>query len=550
MVYPVSSTNGQSEQSLTGKRKPVMLNNETMRYIRAILRGLWLIAIAAVLAGYLAYSFRSRQATTYTSNVRLFIGNAIELPDPDSRQLSTATQLAPIYAELAQSFTVLNDVIEELELNTDVERLGSRIRTRVIEATPILNLSVTWSTPELARDIANLTAQNLIRKSPSGLTDAETLQMSQLSNNIAQLENQITITNEQALTKLEELNEAQITSEDQETIDAISAEYYRIVDQLNTSRSTLAQMSETFINLSGRTNELEVIEEARPGIPNEGINPIIIAVAGLIVGAGFGVGILLLLEYMNNTIRDEYEVDEVLELPVVGQVRRVRGTGKKAADYWNKLVDPNSQLGENYRTMRNTLLPLFEAYPDATWMVVSPNQRDGRTFTTANLSIVASLANFRTLLIDADLRSSNMHTTFDVANNTGLAQMLENSPEELDSQTIRKRVAIRRKKILPNLHIIPSGVNESVQLSENMLTYTYIKEWIDLIRNVNSYDMVLMDTSAASDVSDSYALATRMKAKVLIVVNAGKTKKIAAQNMKARFERSGVEVVGVIINRV
>lgn len=58
---------------------------------------------------------------------------------------------------------------------------------------------------------------------------------------------------------------------------------------------------------------------AAPIRPNKGFNVAIALVVGLIVGGGLA----LLLEYLDNTIKTERDIEKVLELPILGAVPRI-----------------------------------------------------------------------------------------------------------------------------------------------------------------------------------------------------------------------------------
>lgn len=63
----------------------------------------------------------------------------------------------------------------------------------------------------------------------------------------------------------------------------------------------------------------EIKENPTPVKPNPLLN---IAIA-IVVGLMAGVGLAFLLEYMDNTIKDEDDIDRLLELPILGSIQKI-----------------------------------------------------------------------------------------------------------------------------------------------------------------------------------------------------------------------------------
>jgi capsular polysaccharide biosynthesis protein len=63
----------------------------------------------------------------------------------------------------------------------------------------------------------------------------------------------------------------------------------------------------------------EIKENPTPVKPNPLLN---IAIA-IVVGLMAGIGLAFLLEYMDNTIKDEDDIDRLLELPILGSIQKI-----------------------------------------------------------------------------------------------------------------------------------------------------------------------------------------------------------------------------------
>ena len=93
-------------------------------------------------------------APKYTATSRMYItSGSNQIVDLSSLQVST--QLKADYQELVKSSSILQDVIDDLDLDEDVETLKGQITVSNPSDTRILNLSVTTTNAQLSADIAN-----------------------------------------------------------------------------------------------------------------------------------------------------------------------------------------------------------------------------------------------------------------------------------------------------------------------------------------------------------------------------------------------------------
>lgn len=73
-------------------------------------------------------------------------------------ELSLSKSLVDTYAEIVKSRRVLEQVIEELSLDTTYEKLSSKISVTSVNNTEIIKIIVTDTDPTEAKNIANVTA--------------------------------------------------------------------------------------------------------------------------------------------------------------------------------------------------------------------------------------------------------------------------------------------------------------------------------------------------------------------------------------------------------
>jgi capsular exopolysaccharide synthesis family protein len=197
---------------------------------------------------------------------------------------------------------------------------------------------------------------------------------------------------------------------------------------------------------------------------------------------------------------------------------------------------PKSPISEQYRLIRNNLYFSSVDKEIKTIVVTSPEPSDGKSTTSANLSIVLSQQGKQVLLIDADLRKPTVHFAFNVSNLDGLTSVL--------AKEISLEEAII-KSYIPNLDILPSGPippNPSELLGSKSMEMV-----MEDLRE--SYDYIVFDTPPILAVSDSQVMANKCDG-VIMVVASGKTKRDRALKAKDLLEKANSSLLGVIVNGV
>jgi non-specific protein-tyrosine kinase len=519
------------------------VNAETHKYFGYIARWSWLILLIAVIAGGAGYILAANQEPLYIAEAKVFIGNAINNPDPDLAAINVSQRLAPTYAEFAKTHEILAATIENEGFDLTPEELEGMVNTRVILDTTILVIEVTNPNPQLAADLANGIARNLVLNSPSNLTPEEQQQMELQGEQIQELRDQIATMNEQSVEILGQLNDATEAGDNPE-IFRLTDRYNRLVEQMNVTRATLAQLSETLLGLSNRVNRLEIIEAARPPSAPAGVRPIAIGILGLVAGAGVATaGVLLYFEYVDDKLRTESEVRRIMGLPILGTVARDNKVSRNQTRLLKSGDITRTAISESYRTVQAKLLEWLDQSErqkqnSIFYLIASPGSGEGRTFTVANLAVVLAASGLRVLVVDSDTRNPRLHQIFQLDNEHGIATLAEPTNGKSSFQ----------KTGIPNLDVLPSGTGKA-QPGTNHRGPTRLLESIRHIRQEGTYDVVLFDIPPSLAAADSYILAAAMRCKVILVVEANQTGATQALKVKDQFAQIGTDIKGIIINK-
>ena len=205
--------------------------------------------------------------------------------------------------------------------------------------------------------------------------------------------------------------------------------------------------------------------------------------------------------------------------------------------YSHELVaayNPFSPQVEGLRALRSQLMLRWFALGNNALTMVGTNPGDGSSYLAANLAVVFSQLGERTLLIDANLRTPGVSGLFNLGKGMGLSDLLA------DRAGLE---AVVRIPAFVDLSVLPAGTlppNPAELLSRGNLA--------NLLETLaSSYDVILLDTPAASVASDFQIAAARTRGAV-IAVRKNHTRLNHVAGIKAMISAAGAEVVGAVVN--
>ncbi len=131
---------------------------------------------------------------------------------------------------------------------------------------------------------------------------------------------------------------------------------------------------------------------------------------GLVFSLGLGVGLVCLLEHVDQSVKVPEHVTHGLTLPLLGVVPRIKRTAltHRGGHLWTSAT-PDSLEADAYRNIRASLLGVADKRgPIVTLLVTSAKAGEGKSTTALNLAATCARAGERTLLLDVDLRRPSL----------------------------------------------------------------------------------------------------------------------------------------------
>ncbi len=257
---------------------------------------------------------------------------------------------------------------------------------------------------------------------------------------------------------------------------------------------------------------------------------------GLLLGLLIGILGAFLLDYLDTSIKDVKEIEEITGISVLATIPKIKDNQLGQIPV---LRDSGSEASEAYRILRTNLLFAAAAKPLKSLLITSTAPQEGKTTTAINLGIIFTQTGSNVLVLDCDFRRPMLHRYFkDLVpdNNHGLSDVLVNRLKLKDAILSCPRT---------NLKFITSGTIPSnpaellgSQRMENLLNE--LKE---------EFDILLIDAPPALGLADARVLG-KLCDGILIVLLAGKTSRDAVMEIKEELQRTGEKIVGYVLNGI
>lgn len=198
--------------------------------------------------------------------------------------------------------------------------------------------------------------------------------------------------------------------------------------------------------------------------------------------------------------------------------------------------EPFTVKVEALRALRSQLMLrwLDEENAHKTLAIVSPARGEGRSWLAANLAVVFSQLGQRTLLIDADLRHSRQHVLFGLENRLGVSEILSGRATLAE--------VTRRVPALLDLSVITAGATPPNP--QEVLARSELGQLLKLVRS--QFDVIIVDTAAASESADGQITATRAGSALMVARNNSSQAAPIRRNV-AMLKDAGVHVIGSVL---
>tara|TARA_R110000824_G_scaffold155226_2_gene327603 strand:+ start:22231 stop:24402 length:2172 start_codon:yes stop_codon:yes gene_type:complete len=241
-------------------------------------------------------------------------------------------------------------------------------------------------------------------------------------------------------------------------------------------------------------------------------------------------------EVFSRGFRTAEQVERVTGTPFLGLTPELerRRPGGPAADVQS---EPLGIYAEAIRGLQGSVMLARIGDRRARTVLITSSQKDeGKTSTAASLARILAMGGYRTLLVDADLRSPSVHLSLGMPEQAGLSELLMGRASF--AQVIRQDFG-------SYAHVLQAGgplPNPTAALASSQM------QWV-LKALEQAYDYVIVDSPPVMAAADAKVLSKMMDVTVLVTRWSHTSRRVVGRVLKMLSAASGRRV-GILLTRV
>jgi polysaccharide biosynthesis transport protein len=314
----------------------------------------------------------------------------------------------------------------------------------------------------------------------------------------------------------------------------------------------LEQMKEADLRRMMNTNNIRLVDNAKePTVPIAPRVSTNVSIA-LLVGLLLGIGLAILREQLDNTLKTPEDVEHRLgvtflgllpdiaeeDLPNAGGGKRKRRRAVPSEFAPELLVHerPTSGIAEAARSLRTNLMFMNPDHPYKRLLVTSAAPAEGKTTVAVSIAVSLAQGGQRVCIIDCDLRRPRLHRIFDRAGDIGLMNAI------LGEATVEE---VAKPTVVPNLWSIPCG--PIPPNSADVVSSERFRRLLDEI--ASKFDRIVLDSPPIVAVTDSAIVSTLVDG-VVFVVRAFKTSVNLCRSGLRTLQDVDAPIAGAVLNAV
>ena len=299
----------------------------------------------------------------------------------------------------------------------------------------------------------------------------------------------------------------------------------------------LQQVQEVGVAGGVETNNIQVVDKAEvplfPYKPKIALN----AAIGLLAGLVLGLGLVFLMESLDDSIKFADEVEKTLMVPLLGVIPKIKYKGEQGGSIAMLVQhDPRGHFAEAYRSVRTALQFSTSEGAPRRLVVTSTAKNEGKSTTAVALAINFAQLGLKTVLIDSDMRNPTIHKYMAMGNVKGLSSFLSGHCTGVE---------LLQPTEIPNLQIITAGPIPPSPV--DLLTGPKLGELMDFLQ-ADGVQFIILDGPPVLGLADAVVLGNQVPS-VLYVAQASHTRKSHIKDAFRRLRMAGIVPRGVVLTK-
>ncbi|QNL94984.1 polysaccharide biosynthesis tyrosine autokinase [Aeromicrobium senzhongii] len=209
-------------------------------------------------------------------------------------------------------------------------------------------------------------------------------------------------------------------------------------------------------------------------------------ILGALVGLALGLGYALLRRFFGASIRDASDVEEITELPVLGEIVE---SGRGSSFLRAVMSDRRGRQAESLQGLVTSLSFLRVPKGVSSLVVTSATPGESKSSVAAGLAAVVAAGNKKVLLIDCDLRSPSVGLVTGLESAVGLSNVLSG----------QYKLSTAVQEWIPNLDVLAAG--PIPPNPAQLLSSTAMEELMEQVKA--DYDFIVLDSAPVLAAADA-----------------------------------------------
>lgn len=321
---------------------------------------------------------------------------------------------------------------------------------------------------------------------------------------------------------------------------------YRIIQQeIETNKNLLNGLLQSYrenaVVLAGVYNNVHIIDYAVAPDKPTGPKRLQGAALALLLSLPTGIGLALLLEHFNDTVRSVEDVETKLRLSPMAAIPIAKGS-RFSNGRSELLIHPgenNYLMAEAYRQLRTAVLLSTPGHAPKTLLVTSCVPAEGKTTSSINLAASLAQTNAKVLLIDADLRRPRLRSIFGMNGRQGLSTVLSREMSEADL------LSLIHQHDGSNLYVLASG--PVPPNPAELLGSEQMRRMLKMLEP--HFTHIVIDSAPVASFTDGVLISSMVDG-VLMVIRCGQTPRETLYRSRQMLTAGGANILGVVLNQV
>lgn len=293
----------------------------------------------------------------------------------------------------------------------------------------------------------------------------------------------------------------------------------------------LQKREEAAISAAATVSSSSPLEEATASSKPVSPNKKNIYLIALFLGILFPVGIIAVIEMLNDKVVNREEVTKQTQTPVIGEI------GHAAEETLIVQRGSRTVVAEQFRIMRTNLQYVLNKIEKPVVLVTSSVSGEGKSFVATNYGAVMALTSKKTIALEFDIRKPRLLKGLDMQVSKGLSNYIIGNAS-LDE-------IIHPVPDFENFYVIGCGPvppNPSELLLDKQVAILFVEL-------KKRFDVIIIDTAPVGLVSDAFTLSAFADAS-LYIVRQGYTLRKQLLMIEDLYAQKRLPGMGLVVNDI